>query len=144
VSTPKVAPLGTGAFLVEIDGRREVVYVARTPAGRVAFCKGEVFREEPAVSGPAKAGHYGGPAKAGHYDGAAKAGPYSITAPMPATVLKVLVEPGASVKKGDTLVILEAMKMELPLRASGTGTVAAVHCRAGELVPPDAVLIELA
>ncbi len=33
---------------------------------------------------------------------------------MPATVLKVLVQPGSVVKKGDTVVILEAMKMELP------------------------------
>ena len=63
---------------------------------------------------------------------------------MPATVLKVLVSAGAPVKKGDTLVILEAMKMELPLRAPADATVAAVHCREGELVQPDTVLVELA
>ena len=67
----------------------------------------------------------------------------AITAPMPATVLKVHVKAGAAVKKGDTLVLLEAMKMELPLRAPGDGTVAAVLCREGELVQADAVLVEL-
>jgi 3-methylcrotonyl-CoA carboxylase alpha subunit len=67
----------------------------------------------------------------------------AITAPMPATVLKVHVKVGEPVKKGDTVVLLEAMKMELPLRAPGDGTVAAVHCREGELVPADAVLVEL-
>jgi biotin carboxyl carrier protein len=58
-------------------------------------------------------------------------------------VLKVHVKAGDEVKKGDTLVLLEAMKMELPLRAPGDGKVAAVRCREGELVPADAVLVEL-
>ena len=40
-----------------------------------------------------------------------------MTAPMPATVLKILAAPGQAVRKGDTLVIVEALKMELPLRA---------------------------
>jgi biotin carboxyl carrier protein len=62
---------------------------------------------------------------------------------MPATVLKVLAKVGAAVKKGETLVILEAMKMELPLRAAADATVSAVRCREGELVQPDAVLVEL-
>jgi acetyl-CoA carboxylase biotin carboxylase subunit len=67
----------------------------------------------------------------------------TIAAPMPATVIQVLVKPGDAVKKGDTVVVLEAMKMELPLRAAGDATVTAVHCRTGELVQPDAVLVEL-
>ena len=62
---------------------------------------------------------------------------------MPATVLKVLVDTGAIVKKGETLVILEAMKMELPLRSAADATVAAVHCREGDLVQPETVLVEL-
>jgi biotin carboxyl carrier protein len=70
-------------------------------------------------------------------------GAQSIAAPMPATVVKLLVKAGDAVKKGDTLVILEAMKMELPLRADGDATVTAVHCREGDLVQPDAVLVEM-
>jgi acetyl-CoA carboxylase biotin carboxylase subunit len=68
----------------------------------------------------------------------------SLAAPMPATVVKVLVKPGDRVAKGDTILVLEAMKMELPLRASGDATVKAVHCREGELVQPEAVLVEMA
>jgi 3-methylcrotonyl-CoA carboxylase alpha subunit len=64
-------------------------------------------------------------------------------APMPATVIKIDVKPGDAVKKGDVLVVLEAMKMELPLRAPADGTVAAVRCAAGDLVPAEAVLVEL-
>ena len=66
----------------------------------------------------------------------------TLTAPMPATVIKVHVEPGDAVKKGDIVVVLEAMKMELPLRALGNGVVSAVRCREGELVQADATLIE--
>ena len=67
-----------------------------------------------------------------------------LTAPMPATVVAVNVAPGDEVNPGDVLIVLEAMKMELPVRASGAGRVAAVHCRPGELVQPDVVLIEFA
>jgi len=61
---------------------------------------------------------------------------------MPATVIKVHVKSGDAVKKGDVVVVLEAMKMELPLRALGNGVVSAVRCREGELVQADATLIE--
>ena len=67
----------------------------------------------------------------------------SLTAPMPATVIAVNVQAGAQVRRGDILVLLEAMKMELPLRAPADGTVSAVNCQAGELVQPGAPLVEL-
>jgi acetyl-CoA carboxylase biotin carboxylase subunit len=67
----------------------------------------------------------------------------ALTAPMPATVLKVHVQAGDQVKKGDTVVLLEAMKMELPVRSPADATVAAVLCREGELVQADATLVEL-
>ena len=67
----------------------------------------------------------------------------SLTAPMPATVVKVEVSPGTQVHRGDTLVILEAMKMELPIRADADGTVTSVNCKPGDLVQPDMPLIEL-
>lgn len=66
----------------------------------------------------------------------------SVTAPMPATVTAVHVAPGESVKRGDVLIVLEAMKMELPVRAPGDGMIAAVHCRPGDLVQPDVSLID--
>jgi acetyl/propionyl-CoA carboxylase alpha subunit len=67
----------------------------------------------------------------------------SLSAPMPATVRAVLVSPGQTVSRGDTVVILEAMKMELPLRAPHDGVVSAVACQAGELVQPGAPLLEI-
>jgi biotin carboxyl carrier protein len=67
----------------------------------------------------------------------------SLTAPMPATVRRIEVAAGDRVERGDTLIILEAMKMELPVKAGTAGTVRAVHCREGELVQPGAELIEI-
>jgi 3-methylcrotonyl-CoA carboxylase alpha subunit len=66
----------------------------------------------------------------------------ALTAPMPATVIRVQVKPGDTVKKGDVVVVLEAMKMELPMRALGDATVGTVCCKEGELVPADATLVE--
>ena len=68
----------------------------------------------------------------------------SLTAPMPATVVDVKVEAGDAVKRGDILIVLEAMKMELPVRAPGDGRVTAVTASPGELVQPETSLIELA
>jgi biotin carboxyl carrier protein len=67
----------------------------------------------------------------------------SLTAPMPATVIDIKVAAGDSVKRGDLLILLEAMKMELPVRAPGDGRVIAIHCRPGDLVQPETALIDL-
>jgi len=67
----------------------------------------------------------------------------SLTAPMPATVIRIHAKAGDAVRKGDVLVVLEAMKMELPVRAPADGRVDAVNCREGELVQPGQPLIEL-
>ena len=67
----------------------------------------------------------------------------SLSAPMPATVAQVRVEVGQAVKQGDTLIVLEAMKMELSIRAPRTGRVTAIRCHAGELVQPGMSLLDL-
>ena len=66
-----------------------------------------------------------------------------VRAPMSATVVRVLVTAGQRVAEGDILVVVEAMKMEMPLRATHAAVVRAVHCREGELVQAAAILVEL-
>ena len=66
-----------------------------------------------------------------------------LSPPMPATVVRVAVKTGQTVARGDLLVALEAMKMELPIRAAADGVVRAVHCREGELVQPGTRLLEM-
>ena len=67
----------------------------------------------------------------------------SLTAPMPATGVKVNVKPGDPVRSGEVVVVLEALKMELPVRSPGAGRVASVNCREGDLVQPDVSLVEI-
>ena len=66
-----------------------------------------------------------------------------VRAPMSATVVRVLVTAGQQVAEGDILVVVEAMKMEMPLRATHAAVVRAVHCREGELVQAASLLVEL-
>jgi len=66
--------------------------------------------------------------------GRADAGHVTVKAPMPGLVLRLEVEPGARVSKGQGLVVLEAMKMENELTAPMAGVVSAIHVRAGEAV----------
>jgi acetyl-CoA/propionyl-CoA carboxylase biotin carboxyl carrier protein len=78
-----------------------------------------------------------------HEHGAGAAEQSAVTAPMPGTVIKVLVEPGASVAARAPLVVLEAMKMETPLVSPYAATVRAVHVAEGDRVAGGAVLVEL-
>jgi biotin carboxyl carrier protein len=61
---------------------------------------------------------------------------------MPATAVRIAVRPGDRVGSGDVLIALEAMKMELPIRAPRDGVVRAINCREGELVQPEQELLE--
>jgi biotin carboxyl carrier protein len=62
---------------------------------------------------------------------------------MPATVRRIAVAAGDTVRRGDTLIVLEAMKMELPIRATSDGVIESVSCREGELVQPGVPLIDI-
>lgn len=68
---------------------------------------------------------------------------HSLSAPMPATVVRVLVKAGQVVDQGEIVIVLEAMKMELSIRAPRAGTVAAIHCHEGDLVQPGLPLLDL-
>ncbi|HEY8160717.1 MAG TPA: acetyl-CoA carboxylase biotin carboxylase subunit [Methylocystis sp.] len=67
-----------------------------------------------------------------------------LTAPLPARVIRIFVQPGAHVRKGEQLLVLEAMKMEITITAPRDGEVEIVSCAEGEAVPEGAVLMRLA
>jgi 3-methylcrotonyl-CoA carboxylase alpha subunit len=62
---------------------------------------------------------------------------------MPGRVLAVLVEPGARVRRGEPLLVLEAMKMEHTIAAPADGVVKAVHFQAGQQVEEGARLMSM-
>lgn len=67
-----------------------------------------------------------------------------ITPPMPAIVLRILVQEGDAVKKGRGLVVLSAMKMETTLSAPRDGTILRINTSVDERVAPGEILIEMA
>jgi biotin carboxyl carrier protein len=67
----------------------------------------------------------------------------SLSASIPAVVSKILVKEGDAVKVGDKLILLESMKMIIPIQAPHDGFVAALRCSAGEAVQPGEQLVEL-
>ena len=66
-----------------------------------------------------------------------------ITAPMGGKVIEVKVKVGDQVNEDDEVIILEAMKMELPVVATASGTVKEVRCKEGDAVEADNVLVVL-
>jgi biotin carboxyl carrier protein len=74
---------------------------------------------------------------------AGAAGAVAVKAPMPGNILDVKVKAGASVKAGDVLVILEAMKMENEIVAPQDGTVASINVNKGDTVNSGDVLVSM-
>ena len=74
---------------------------------------------------------------------AVAAGETAVNSPMPGNVFKVECKVGDAVKAGDTLVVLEAMKMEIEVSAPVDGTVKAVSATVGSTVNTDDLLVTL-
>ena len=89
----------------------------------------------PVAAAPAPAAKPAAPAGA--------AGSVVVAAPMPGTVVNVVVSAGQSVKAGDDLVFIEAMKMETPVKAPQDGVVATVDVAKGESVDSGKTLVTL-
>jgi acetyl-CoA/propionyl-CoA carboxylase biotin carboxyl carrier protein len=67
----------------------------------------------------------------------------AVASPMQATIVKLAVEDGQQVVKGDLVVVLEAMKMEQPITAHKDGTVSGLQAEVGQTVTAGAVLCEI-
>ncbi len=123
-----MVPLGDGRYVLTGDGRRRIAYAVRGGGDTWVFLDGRVH-----VIAPAR------PLRRG----LATDEDAALSSPMPATVMSVQVAAGSAVRRGDVLVMLEAMKMELPIRAPRDGVVRRVACRAGDIVQPGMALLEL-
>ncbi len=112
-----------------VDGRPHRVAAVRTGDRIFVWCDGRAYEFETARGGRPAAGaeHHGG-----------------LVSPMPGRVRRVLVAEGATVKRGDALLVLEAMKMEHSIRAPRDGVVRRVCVTEGELVESGVELVELA
>ncbi|MCC7033870.1 MAG: hypothetical protein IT179_13685 [Acidobacteria bacterium] len=126
----RVTAVSPGIYLVADGGQRWRVAVAEAGGARWVAVDGQVAVIELGGASSRSSGRRSGHAGA-------------MAAPMPATVVKILVAPGQEIAEGATVLVLEAMKMELPIRAPRAGVVKAVRCAQGELVQPGVSLVEL-
>jgi biotin carboxyl carrier protein len=124
-----VTPLGNGRYLISDGGRQLFAYAAGPPESRWVFVEGRVYVID-TIRGSGRTAR-------AHDDELA------LAAPMPATVVMINVTPGQQVSRGDVMIMLEAMKMELPIRAPREGRVKSIACTPGELVQPGTPLLEL-
>jgi biotin carboxyl carrier protein len=69
--------------------------------------------------------------------------PQDITPPMPAVVVRILVSEGDSVKQGQSVIVVESMKMETTLTAPADGRVRTVNVAAGDKVMPGQILVDI-
>lgn len=124
----EVLPLGDGRYQVTRGAQRTIAFAV---AGRDTwvFLDGRTYVVSDAPNGSPRRSRI-------DEQGA-------LTAPMPATVLTINVAAGQPVKRNDVVILLEAMKMELPIRSPRDGVVKAIRCEAGELVQPGTTLLEL-
>ena len=66
---------------------------------------------------------------------------HKIVAPITGTIWKITTEIGAAVSEGDTVIIMESMKMEMPVEADNTGTIHEIHVKEGQPVTEGQVLV---
>ncbi len=137
----EVVYLPNGVVSLLVDGRSYDVDFER-PAGaqdvldpRVNVrVRGEVFQL--AVMDERQARLQAAAHRGAHHDG-----PHNILSPMPGKVVKLLKEVGATVKAGEGVVVVEAMKMENELKSAGPGVIAEIKCKEGQPVEAGTVLV---
>lgn len=125
--TTKVVEEEGGSLLVTVNGKTyQVEMPGRTPAPKPVIRPAGGVAAAP-VAAPAAA---------------APASDTTVVAPLPGTITKVVAKAGQKVKKGDVLVVMEAMKMANDIVAEANGTVKAVNVSEGQSVNQGDVLIE--
>ncbi|MDE0159651.1 MAG: hypothetical protein OXI02_04220 [Candidatus Dadabacteria bacterium] len=112
-----------------VDNRSVTVGIFREAKKIQVFYEGDLYEIE-AVSGR----------DASQSEGT---GSLDITAPMHSRVVKILKKVGDNVEVGDSVIVVEAMKMESELKASASGTIKEIRAKEGETVEKDSVLVAL-
>jgi biotin carboxyl carrier protein len=123
--------ISENAIHLNVNGRQTLAYVADTAEGRAIIIDGRVWLVEDAArpgnrrnSGPSKE-------------------PRDVSAPMPAVVTKILVAVGDAVAKGQGVVVVSAMKMDMILSAPFEGVVESINTAEGDKVTPRQVLVDI-
>lgn len=142
-------------FKITIDGNDFDVIVNHTDSNKanvevnglayeVSYeAKNTVTAPKPVSALPRKSSSGGSAPKVQVTPPAAASNVTSIKAPLPGTIIGINIKVGDSVKRGDTVLVMEAMKMENNIVASKDGVVKTIHVSTGQTVVQDEKLIDL-
>ncbi len=140
-----------GRYMLALDGVSHAVSNALLAEGVLnAAIDGQTHRWHADVDGERVAVHDGTERRVFHhapafeYDATVAGSGDRIVAPMPGRIVLVKAKAGDDVAEGDEVLVMEAMKMELTLRAPRAGRIDTVQATAGDFVEADAVLVKLA
>ena len=129
-------------FSITVNGKGYDVQVEEVAAGAPAAAVAAPAPAPAAVSAPAPA-PTPAPAAAPAAAPSAAAGSVKVESPMPGSIWDLKATVGQSMKAGDVLLILEAMKMENEIVAPVDGTVAAIHVNKGDSVDTGSLLVSM-
>ncbi len=128
-----------GVIILSLEGRQETVFWAADGERLWTACRGQVYLlEKPAVDA-----RRAGRSRAASGVGAAAAAGEVLRAPLPAQVRAIQAQPGQACERGQTLLVLEAMKMEIRIQAPAAGRVARLLVEIGQQVNRDQPLVEI-
>ena len=132
-------------YVVTVNGKKFEVEVEKVGGAARSLSRQPVEREERTVAAaaPVAPAPVATPAPVAPVAASSTTGGVTITSPMPGSILDVKVNVGDKVKYGQTLAVLEAMKMENDIPATQDGEVAEIKVKKGDIVETDAVLIVL-
>ena len=122
------------SYTITVNGVAYEVTVEETAGGAAPAATMPAMPKAPSATAPMPA------APAAPKAASAGAGANKIEAGAAGKVFKIEVKPGQTVKKGETVIILEAMKMEIPMVSPVDGTIASVDCAVGDAVEAGALL----
>ena len=129
----EVGDVSASPVKVIVDGQAKTVAFAESAPAPAAPAAPRAQGAAAVAAGPVP-----GPAPAGAAEGQV------VAAPMPGKILSVAVSVGDAIREGDTVCTLEAMKMEMPISSTHSGTVAAVHVSVGANVANNDPLVTVA
>lgn len=132
----EIGDVAASPLTVIVNGEAKSVTYAAAPAVASA-------PSAPAPAAPVAASAPTAPASPAATPAGAVAGEV-VKAPMPGKILSIRVQVGSAIKEGQTVCTLEAMKMEMPISATASGTVKAIHVQVGSNVANDDPLVTVA
>jgi biotin carboxyl carrier protein len=126
-------PISEDCLWMVVDGKATKVFVTRATEGTLVFLAGRSYlvqdADRLAMQAPGRDGH--------------EEIPKEVTPPMPAVVVRILVSEGATVKRGQGLIVVTAMKMETTLGAPYGGKVKKIYASINQKVAPGDILAEI-